>query len=228
MTRKDAVIVSVLVNAGLLMILFVVALTTNHKKIENIKNSQYCCELNTQTDQDQNQNNNLAIKTDVHNDNITSLIEKAEKPQPKESEFEQVKIEEKITHKLPAIAKQNTADKKTQESGFYEITVKKGDSLERIAKNNNTTVFRLKEINDLTSNFLKIGQVLLIDKSNSQKVVKTVSEKKEVEYYTVKVGDNPWTIAMKNHIKLNELLKLNNLDNQKAKRLKPGDKLRIR
>lgn len=47
------------------------------------------------------------------------------------------------------------------------------------------------------------------------------------KYYTVKNGDNPWTIAVKNHMKVDELLKLNHLDADKAKRLKPGDQLRI-
>jgi hypothetical protein len=32
---------------------------------------------------------------------------------------------------------------------------------------------------------------------------------------------------MKNQMKVDELLRLNNLDEEKAKRLKPGDQLRI-
>ena len=48
------------------------------------------------------------------------------------------------------------------------------------------------------------------------------------DYYVVKVGDNPWTIAMKHHIKVDELLKMNSLNEEKARKLKPGDRLRIR
>jgi LysM repeat protein len=48
------------------------------------------------------------------------------------------------------------------------------------------------------------------------------------DYYTVKVGDNPWMIAMKHHLKLEELLKLNGLNEEKARKLKPGDRLRIK
>ncbi|HSX13751.1 MAG TPA: LysM domain-containing protein [Chlamydiales bacterium] len=48
------------------------------------------------------------------------------------------------------------------------------------------------------------------------------------EYYIVKVGDNPWGIAMKHHMKLEELLKLNQLNEEKARKLKPGDRLRTR
>jgi hypothetical protein len=50
----------------------------------------------------------------------------------------------------------------------------------------------------------------------------------EGKYYIVKSGDNPWSIAIKNHIKFDELLRLNHLDEEKAKKLKPGDKLRIK
>ncbi len=48
------------------------------------------------------------------------------------------------------------------------------------------------------------------------------------EYYTVKVGDNPWSIAMKHHMKVEELLKLNGLNEENARKLKPGNRLRIR
>lgn len=48
------------------------------------------------------------------------------------------------------------------------------------------------------------------------------------EYYVIKSGDNPWTIARKFHIKFEDLLRLNNLDEEKAKNLKIGQKLRIR
>jgi LysM repeat protein len=47
-------------------------------------------------------------------------------------------------------------------------------------------------------------------------------------FYTVKEGDNPWTIAKKNNIPLATLLKINQLNEEKARRLKPGDRLKIR
>ena len=41
-------------------------------------------------------------------------------------------------------------------------TVQKGDSLYSIAKKYNTTVDRLKQLNNLTSNLLSIGQILIV------------------------------------------------------------------
>ena len=48
------------------------------------------------------------------------------------------------------------------------------------------------------------------------------------DFYVVKEGDSPWAIALSNGIRLDELLKLNGLDEQKARKLRPGDRLRIR
>jgi len=113
-----------------------------------------------------------------------------------------------------------------------EIKVKKGDTLDKIARRNKVKVSEIIKINNLSNSFLKIGQVLQVPSSNKDisKTQKTPNSLKSstAEYYTIKVGDNPYTIAIKHSIKPNELLKLNNLDDKRAKKLKPGDKLRIR
>jgi len=111
-----------------------------------------------------------------------------------------------------------------------EVKVKKGDTLEKIAKAHHTTVSEIIKINHLPSSFLKIGQVLKIPVERS--LPKVAAEKKPVEfspeYYTMKVGENPWAIAMKHHMKVEELLRLNGLNEEKARKLKAGDRLRIR
>lgn len=48
------------------------------------------------------------------------------------------------------------------------------------------------------------------------------------QFYTVRSGDNPWTIARKFHISFEKLLELNNLNESKARNLKIGQKLKIR
>ena len=91
------------------------------------------------------------------------------------------------------------------------------------------------KVNHLSSSQLKIGQVLKIASSSKDsiqtpaaKVQATLLESAPSKFYTVKTGDSPWTIAVKNHMKVEELLKLNNMSEDKARRLKPGDQLRIR
>ena len=88
-------------------------------------------------------------------------------------------------------------------SNYY--TVKSGDSLWSIAKNNNITVSQLKEINGLTNNSLSIGQVL--------KIPTEIEEEIDTNTYTVKKGDSLYKIAQNYNTSVSELFKLNDLTN---------------
>lgn len=78
--------------------------------------------------------------------------------------------------------------------------VKKGDSLWGIAKEFNTTVNELKSLNNLTSNTLQIGQILMIKPNVSDNIT-----------YTVSKGDNLYSIANKYNTSINDIKTLNNL-----------------
>lgn len=77
--------------------------------------------------------------------------------------------------------------------------VKAGDTLYSIARQNNLTVTELKELNNLNSNLLQVGQRLLIDNNISKNV------------YKVKNGDTLYSIARRYNISVTELKSLNNL-----------------
>jgi len=79
-------------------------------------------------------------------------------------------------------------------------TVKKGDSLYKIAQNNNTTVSELIQLNNLTNTNLSIGQVLKLPAQG------TIT-------YIVKKGDSLYKIAQSNNTTVSELIQLNNLTN---------------
>jgi len=119
---------------------------------------------------------------------------------------------------------------KKQQAGRVEIVVKKGDSLDKIARANSTTIDRLVEVNRLKTTKLQIGQKLEVP--TGPRAVAAAPKKSETtssqEYYTVQSGDSPWLIANRLRIPLDELLRLNSLDERSAKRLKPGDQIRIR
>lgn len=97
----------------------------------------------------------------------------------------------------------------SEESGYY--TVKKGDSLWSIATKYGLTVNDLKELNNLSSNVLSVGQTL--------KVIPTETEKIPEDYlvYIVKNGDNLWDIAKKYNTTVSTLMSVNNLSGDKLK-----------
>lgn len=83
-------------------------------------------------------------------------------------------------------------------------TVKSGDSLYSIAREYNTTVSDLMSLNNLTSTTLSIGQVLSIP-SKSQ-----TSDTSE-NIYTVKSGDNLYSIARQYNTTVSEIMNYNGL-----------------
>lgn len=89
-------------------------------------------------------------------------------------------------------------------NGYY--VVKKGDSLYSIASINNTTVNKIKELNDLSSNVLQIGQLLKLPTSSIED--NTVENQ---NMYVVKKGDSLWSITKKYNTTVDSIKKINNL-----------------
>ena len=86
--------------------------------------------------------------------------------------------------------------------------VKKGDTLWDIARKYGMTVNELKELNNLSSNLLKIGQTLKIKQTDSKE---ESEQTKPLNTYTVQKGDNLYSISNKYNTSVDELKKINNL-----------------
>ena len=87
-------------------------------------------------------------------------------------------------------------------------TVKKGDTLWDIAINNGTTVDQLMQDNNLTSSLIFPG-----DKLTYNTTVAQVAQAKEEGYYTVVLGDTLGKISNRFGVTVDQLVKLNNIDN---------------
>ena len=98
--------------------------------------------------------------------------------------------------KLPS-DKANNVEK---EENTINYTVQKGDSLYSIARKYSTTIDKIKDLNNLTTNLLSIGQVLLIPTDANLETT-----------YTVKKGDSLYSIAKKYNTTVDRLKQLNNL-----------------
>jgi LysM repeat protein len=218
-----------LINAGLLVILFVTALSsqeeiaiapTHEVSMHAFANNPPPPLFGDELD--------LTVHQPLKTANVTPLPQVLPET-PRESP---------IVHALPPIAPAvieaaPIVGKTVVASKTLQIIVKKGDTLEKIAKAHTTTVDEIIKLNHLPSSFLRVGQTLQLpaEKIAAKPILKAAEKSAPQEgpdYYTVKVGDNPWTIAMKHRLKVDELLKLNALNEEKARKLKPGDRLRIR
>lgn len=82
--------------------------------------------------------------------------------------------------------------------------VKRGDSLWKIANDYGVTVDVLKELNNLTTNGLQIGQQLIVPAQASDTPANEI-------VYTVKKGDSLWTIAQQYNTTISALKTRNNL-----------------
>lgn len=121
-------------------------------------------------------------------------------------------------------------------SGHSEVVVKRGDFLLRIANQYGVSVEAIKAFNHLRTDDLKVGQVLRIPPSESKVLAATVVapelplpavQATDGQLYRVKSGDSPWKIAKQFHVGVEDLLRLNNLDEKSARNLKPGDTIRV-
>lgn len=91
-------------------------------------------------------------------------------------------------------------------SSGQNYTVQSGDSLWSIAKKFNISVEELKAANQLTSNLLKVGQILKIPKTQIEQ-----TDTEDYIVYTVKSGDSLYKIATQYNLTTNDLINYNNL-----------------
>ncbi|MCJ7986286.1 LysM peptidoglycan-binding domain-containing protein [Priestia sp. OVL9] len=111
----------------------------------------------------------------------------------------------------------------TTTSSNHTYTVKSGDTLYRIAKNNGTSVQQLKKWNNLSSHLIYVNQVLKIsgtgtvssspsapvqEKTNETQASLAPSNSKS---YKVQPGDTMWSVAQRHGISISQLKQWNNL-----------------
>lgn len=217
MSRRDTILIAVLINVGLLVILFATAVSGEKASKPSL----------VQAD---------PIAPPVHLPAPVATPPDIAQRYVVGDEVDQVLAElqadEPLVVATPAV---KTVASAIEELKFVEVAVKKGDSLDKIARANDSSVESIMDANSLSSTVLQIGQKLrvpLAKKSGirrrriSSDTAKVAT--KEADFYTIRSGDNPWSIAMKYRIPLDELLTLNDLNENTARKLKPGDKIRVR
>lgn len=224
MSRRDLIIVAVLTNIGLLAILFMMAINAEdegYREKPLVEDAAIAEAKPIEIKMEEKVF--LAQSSDVDEvDNLLKVFAQSssadfEKSYPVHDE--PVKLYEK-----PKLVTTSASD---NDNAFIDVTVKKGDVLSKIAALNGTTVSQIKKLNNLATDQLKVGQTLKVPKSPL--AVKTLSDVTLTrgEFYEIQSGDNPWNIAKKFNISVSDLLKMNDMDEKKAKNLKIGQKIRV-
>jgi peptidoglycan endopeptidase LytF len=237
MNRRDIIIASVLVNIGLLAILFMLALHNDKAQELEVNRINEAVFVNSKPITQE-----ILIETNLTSqprDELDYMLKDYPLSAPVASAvLEKIQNEStlsKYTISQPlASSTSQLVTPKSREKDYVEVTVKRGDYLEKIAKANGTTVEAIMKANKLSNERLDIGQILkipLLQKKISENSKKNGnkedSSQSDAQFYTLKSGDNPWKVAKEFRVKFDDLLKLNNLDEEKAKGLKPGDVLRV-
>ncbi|MDX8430364.1 MAG: LysM peptidoglycan-binding domain-containing protein [Candidatus Algichlamydia australiensis] len=205
MNRRDIIITAVLINAGLLIVLFISSLKSHDPK-ELVMTKKEVVEKKPKV---------AAAKKEVA-------------PAPPKTPLDKALAAHKAAEPKKEVAKKPEAKVAAKPEALAVVEVSSGDALEKIARRHNVDVDELMRINNLTSARLQIGQKLKVP--SAKKVAQKTEAKRDEkgEYYIIRHGDNLWNIAREHKIKFEELLDLNNLDEEKSRRLKPGERIRIK
>lgn len=222
-SRKDTIIIAVLVNVALLAVLFATASKIEETEIVRTKNQDETLQVAYVSTPSQNNREETALVYDIE-----------DRKQPVD-EIDQVLQEYALKQKVVVTdaPKRAPSAPNEQDAKYIDVVVKKGDALEKIAKTYGVKVDDIVNANALESQKLKIGQHLKVPKrvKAAKPEVKTEAPKTKdepAEYYVIKSGDNPWTVARKFHLKYEDLLRMNSLDEESARNLKIGQKIRIK
>jgi LysM repeat protein len=224
-SKRDTIIIAVLVNVGLLAILLITAINNNEDEIvqDSIVISQPIASAeNTIPIQEMGQEAAISPVDEV--DHALTQYSNTQVVTTQSNDNEVQSDNHEITNDVISSSPKE----------FVEVTVKKGDSLDKIARANKTTIEEIRKASNLSTDKLNIGQVLKVpvNKISTSKKPATTPQREvavaEGTYYTIKTGDSPWKVAKQFNVNYEDILKLNNMSAEKARNLKPGDQIRVK
>ena len=120
--------------------------------------------------------------------------------------IEDLKKTNNLTNNLLSIGQILTIPTNEELSEYKTYIVQKGDTLYKIASNNNVTVKKLLDYNNLSSTNLSVGQIINIP------LVEQEIIKEDYITYTVQKNDTLYSIASKYNTTVDNLKTLNNLN----------------
>ncbi len=193
------------------------ACENNLEKIKNCDPSNISfTEIKKAEDINKNtQQTNLYKRDNIIEKNKKDNQKISKNSQNKKSKLLSKKASDIILPKLNTKAKINQNNKNTQ---TYTYIVSKGDTLAMIAKEFNTSIKLIKELNNIKNEHIEAGEKLKIPQN-------TIYKKNIKSFYIVKANDTLSSISKEFNIPVKKLLKYNNL---KSEHIKVGDKIYLK
>lgn len=116
----------------------------------------------------------------------------------------------------------------SQRVTWQHYRIRRGDSLIRIAKNFDTQVGLLREVNNLNGNLIRAGDTLMIPDSAAWQQSLALAQRGSTGVrrgYTVRRGDSLYEIALRFDITIDDIISWNKLD--PGRYLQPGQSLTL-
>ncbi len=129
---------------------------------------------------------------------------------------------------MPPSSASSEANSSTSSRLAYKV--KSGDALGKIATKHGVSISQLRNWNNLNSNLIKVGQILIIHTGQEQSTVTSPAlalneaTSPTSKTYTVQPGDSLWIISKKHSLTIEQIKRLNNLN---STNIKPGQRLII-
>jgi membrane-bound lytic murein transglycosylase D len=148
----------------------------------------------------------------------------------------------RATDALAALSMSVTTQPRVLQAEYYFYRIRRGDTLSTVARRHRTTVSQLRRLNDLSNRtLLRPGRSLKVP-DNGGDGVKLVTEEdarqpssasaipaletRDVEFHTVRSGENLSTIAKRYGLSVSEILRMNTLGERAM--VRKGQKIRVR
>ncbi|TVP91095.1 MAG: LysM peptidoglycan-binding domain-containing protein [Pseudomonadaceae bacterium] len=120
---------------------------------------------------------------------------------------------------LASAANQSAQSTAGASTGNTSYTVRSGDNLWTIARQHGVNVASIKQLNELNSNSLQVGQTLRLPGSSSA----DAAGSRQQTTYTVKSGDSLYSIAKRFNVNVDKIRSWNSL----GRHLQPGEQLTL-
>jgi membrane-bound lytic murein transglycosylase D len=135
-----------------------------------------------------------------------------------------IKPGEKLIYYINASEKKKQHKQVSAPGGTILYKVKKGDTFYSLAKLYSVEISDILSLNNLRKkSIIRPGDVIYIPSHNNKR--NNNSADKNIIYYTIKKGDNLWTIAKQFGVLISTICKVNNLT--KKSLLMPGKIIKI-